>query len=99
MKPSPVDRTFDPLSNGMHNSFLTKMSLRTLYLRNLLTHTVNNLLQKLNNVKSILFLLLNKYSILFTSCVKFSQQYLGYFAKYSFYNLKGSKSEVTKIGI
>ena len=43
------------------------------------------------------FLLLNKYSILFTSCVKFSQQYLGYYAKYSFFNLKGSKSEVTKI--
>ena len=21
LKPSPVDRTFDPLSNGMHNSF------------------------------------------------------------------------------
>ena len=33
MKPSPVDRTFDPLSNGMHNSFLTKMSLRTLALK------------------------------------------------------------------
>ena len=30
MKPSPVDRTFDLLSNGMHNSFLTKMSLGTL---------------------------------------------------------------------
>ena len=31
MKPSPVDRTFDHLSNGMHNSFLTKMSLRILF--------------------------------------------------------------------
>ena len=30
MKPSPVDKTFDPLSNGMHNSFLTKMSRRAL---------------------------------------------------------------------
>ena len=30
MKPSAVDRTFEPLSNGMLNSFLTKMSLRTL---------------------------------------------------------------------
>ena len=27
MKPSPVDRTFDLLSNGMHNSFLTKCHL------------------------------------------------------------------------
>ena len=27
MKPSPVDRTFDPLSNGMHNSLLTKCHL------------------------------------------------------------------------
>ena len=33
MKPSPVDRTFDLLSNGMHNLFLTKMSLRTLMRR------------------------------------------------------------------
>ena len=30
MKPLPVDRTFDSLSNGMHNSIFTKMSLRTL---------------------------------------------------------------------
>ena len=30
-------------------------SLLILYLRNLLTHTVNNLLRKLNNVKSIQF--------------------------------------------
>ena len=30
MQPLPVDRTFDPLSNDMHNSFLTEMSLRTL---------------------------------------------------------------------
>ena len=27
MKPSPVDRTFDPLSNGMYNSFLPKCHL------------------------------------------------------------------------
>ena len=30
MKTSTVDRIFDPLSNGMHKSFLTKMSLRAL---------------------------------------------------------------------
>ena len=27
MKHSPVDRTFDPLSKGMHNSFVTKCHL------------------------------------------------------------------------
>ena len=41
-------------------------------------------------------LLLNKNSILFTSCVKISEQYLGYHAKYSLFNLKGSKLKVTK---
>ena len=74
-----------------------------IYLRNLLTHTVNNLLQTLNSVKSIHFLLLYKNSILFTSCVKISKQYLDYYAYLSLYNslsnLKGSKLEVTKIGI
>ena len=68
-------------------------------LRNLLTHTVNNLLETLNNVKSIHFLLLNNNSTLFTSCVKISKQYHGYYANYSLFNLKGSKSEVIKIGI
>ena len=42
-------------------------------------------------------LLLNKYSIKFTSFVKISKQYLGYYAKYSLFNLKGSKSKVTKM--
>ena len=70
-----------------------------LYLRNLLTHTVNYLLQTLNNVKVFNFLLSNKNSILFTSCVKNSEQYLEYYANYSLFNLKGSKPEVTKIGI
>ena len=42
-------------------------------------------------------LLLNKNSILFTSCVKISEQYLEYYAKYSLFNLKGSKSKVTKL--
>ena len=27
MKPSSVDRTFDPLSNGMHDSFLAKVCM------------------------------------------------------------------------
>ena len=30
LKPLSVDRSFDPLSNGMHNEILTKSSLRTL---------------------------------------------------------------------
>ena len=72
------------------------MDYKALYLRNLLTHTVNNLLQTLNNVKSIQLLLLKENSILFTSCVKISKPYLGYYANYSLFNLKGSKSEVTK---
>ena len=41
-------------------------------------------------------LLLNKNSILFTLFVKISKQYLWYYAKYSLFNLKGSKSKVTK---
>ena len=50
------------------------------YLRNHLTHTVNNLLQTLNNVKAFKVLLLNKTSILFASCVEISKHYLGYYA-------------------
>ena len=50
----------------------------------------------LNNLN---ILLLIKHSILFTSFVKKSGQYLGYYAKYSLFNLKGSKSKVTKYGI
>ena len=78
---------------------LNKNYLPCIYLRNLLTHTVNNLLQTLNNVKAFNCLMLNKNSILFTLCVKISKQYLGYYAKYSLFNLKGSKSEVTNIGV
>ena len=70
-----------------------------IYLRNLLTHTVNNLLQTLNFVNVSNILLLNNNSILFTSCVKISEQYRGYYPKYSLFNLKGSKSKVTMIGI
>ena len=70
------------------------------YFRNLPTHTVNNLQQKLNDVFfSFKILLLNKNSIFFTSCVEISEQYLGYNTKCSLFNLKGSKSKVTKIGI
>ena len=42
-------------------------------------------------------MLLNKNLVLFTSFVKISEQYLGYYAKYSLFNLKGSKAKVTKI--
>ena len=44
-------------------------------------------------------LLLNKISTLFTSFVKISEQYLGYYEKYSLFNLKGLKSKITKYGI
>ena len=47
--------------------------------------------------KVFTFLLLNKIFILFTSGVKILQQYLGYYAKYSLFSLKGSKSEVKKM--
>ena len=53
----------------------------------------------------LLFLFLIKHSILLTSCIKISKQYrityyyYEYYTKYSFFNLKGSKSEVIKIGI
>ena len=40
-------------------------------------------------------LLLNNHSILFTSFAKFSEQYLGYYARYKLFNLKGSESKVT----
>ena len=70
-----------------------------IYLRNLLTHTVNNSLQKLNYVKHFQYSVVNKNSILFTSFVKISEQYLGYYAKYSLFNLKGPKSKVTKYRI
>ena len=64
-------------------------------LRNLPTHTVNNLQQKLNYVKLIQFLLLNENSILlFTFCVKISEQYILCYAIYSIFNTKGSKSKV-----
>ena len=35
----------------------------------------------------------------FNGMVKISKQYLGYYANYSLFNFKGSKLEVTKIGI
>ena len=62
-------------------------------------HTVNNLLQSLIMFSNFNILLLNKNSILLTSFVTISEQYLGYYAKYSLINLKGSNSKVTKYGI
>ena len=73
--------------------------VRPVYLRNLLTHTVNNLLQKLNYVKYFKCSVVKQISILFTPFVKISEQYVRYYAKYSLFNLKGSKSKVTKYGI
>ena len=50
----------------------------------------------LNNLN---IMLLIKNSILFTSFVNTLEQYLGYYANYSLFDLKGSKSKVTKCGI
>ena len=46
---------------------------------------------------NLIFLLSNLHSIWFTSFVKISKQYIRYYAKYSLFNLKGSKSKVTKM--
>ena len=73
------------------------MCIYVIYLMNLPMHTVNILLQKLIMLKVFILLLLRKHSILFTSCVNISQQYLGYYAKYGLFNLKGSISRVTKL--
>ena len=44
----------------------------SIYLRNLLTHTVNNLLQTLNNVKSIQFFVVKqKFNIIHIMCENF----------------------------
>ena len=78
--PLKKNNNLDP---RMHSTFLTGLvdpNLVHTYLRNHLTHTVNNLLQTLNNVKAFKVLLLNKTSILFASCVEISKQYLGYYA-------------------
>ena len=57
-------------------AFVNWKKRKDLYLRNLLTHTLNNLLQKRSGVTRILKVncLLNKYSISFKSCVKISEQ-------------------------
>ena len=47
--------------------------------------------------KNLIFLLFNINSIWFTSFVKISKQYIRYYAKYSLFNLKGSKLKVTKM--
>ena len=46
--------------------------LSTIYLRNLLTHTVNNLLQTPNNVKNIqLFVVIQEFNIIYIICENF----------------------------
>ena len=63
--------------------------IKYIYLRNLLTHTVNNLLLKLNNVKSIQFFVVKQIvNIIHIMCDIFTTIH-GCFAKYSFFNLKG----------
>ena len=47
-------------------------ALKNVHLRNLLTHTVNNLLQTLNNVKSIQFFAVKqKFNIIHIMCENF----------------------------
>ena len=60
-------------------------------------NTVINLLQKLNLSNVFDSMLLCTNSILFTSCVIISVQYLEYYAIYSLFHLKGSKLKVTKM--
>ena len=70
-----------------------------LYLRNLLTHTVNNSLQKLNYVKHFQYFVVKlKFNIIYIICENF-RTIPWVYAKYSLFNLKGSKSKVTKYGI
>ena len=46
---------------------------KCIYLTNLLTHTVNNLIQKLNNVKSIQFFVVKQiFNIIHTMCEIFT---------------------------
>ena len=51
----------------------------------------------LNVYNILLFNEINETSILFTSYVDFLEQYLVYYVSYSLFNLKGSKSKVTKL--
>ena len=70
-----------------------------LYLRNLLTHTINNLLQKLNNVRSSqYFVVIQIFNIIRIMCEIFTT-IPWVLCKIQLFNLKGSKSEVTKIGV
>ena len=61
---------------NLHLRFITTLNygkfLAFIYLRNLLTHTVNNLLQTLNNVKSIQFFVVKKkFNIIHIMCENF----------------------------
>ena len=68
-----------------------------LYLRNLPTHTVNNILQKLNYViRNHHSVVKQKFSNIDIMC-EISEQHFGYYAIYSLFNLKGSTSKVTKL--
>ena len=70
-----------------------------LYLRNLLTHTVNNLLQNLNNVESIQFFVAKQIFIIIHIVFEIFKTIPWVLCKIQLFNLKGSKSEVTKNGI
>ena len=75
------------------------MNKYCIYLRNLLTHTVNNLQQKLNCVDHIqYFVVKQNFNIIHIMCEIFGTIFW-VLSKYSLINLKGSKSKVTKNGI
>ena len=61
------------ITNVLSETKSIKCHISTIYLRNLLTHTVNNLLQKLNNVKSIqLFVVKQIFNIIHIMCEVFT---------------------------
>ena len=67
-----------------------------LYLRNLPTYTVTFYYISLIMFNVFNILLVIHSSLLFTYYVNILDQYLGYYAKYSYFNLKVSKSKVSK---
>ena len=71
---SELDRVLGNTESGvfLRQLLVLYTSVFNLYLRNLLTHTVNNLLQTLNNVKSIqYFVVKQKFNIVHIMCENF----------------------------
>ena len=70
---------------------------QNIYVCNLPTRTVYNLLQKLNYVKRIQFFVVKQENNITHIMCEISEQYLDYYAKHSLFGLNGSKLEVAKI--